>query len=449
MSRPRARPLLSTLEGMIGAVGTAPAVPVTLAPDPATLGHLADSGHSHTVAEVATLAGSSVRQTLAGPFVPVDAGALVAGGLAGELGAQVRRGSAVLASAAVGVHATKGTWVTTTPLDQAAVNELAPDYRQFVVPPGSVSGPTGPLTVTQPFTLSPGARDGVARPRDGATDGDGVRRRARRPPGGGEGVGCGARRRPAVGRGVAHLLRSAQSPRPGGQACAPGRGGGGAGGVGPRSHLPLRPAGGPRGRPHHPSGHARPALRAGPSGRRQRSHGAPRRDHPVDVGAVPAAPCARRGGPARPASPARWRATGGGDRRGPVHRRPPPGGGVEPVVDPETAGGVGRVRGRPQRPAAGPVGPLRHHPAHRRHRQRAHHAAAQHVVSGDGGGAAHERQAPVPHGRPPVPGPSARPRRCRARRGGRASRRCAPSITPPTPSTSTCRRGPRATSRST
>jgi len=146
---------LSALEGLIGAIGTAPTVPITLAPDPATLDHLADSGHNHTVSEVATLAGSSARQTLSGPFVPVDAGGLVAGGLAGELGAQVRRGSGALASAAVGVHATKSTWVTTTSLDQAAVNQLAPDYGHFVVPPGSVSGPTGPLTVTQPFTLSP------------------------------------------------------------------------------------------------------------------------------------------------------------------------------------------------------------------------------------------------------------------------------------------------------
>ena len=70
MSRPRAPAALSTLEGMIGAVGTAPAVPVTLAPDPASLGHLADSGHGHSVAEVATLAGSSVRLTLAGPSCP-------------------------------------------------------------------------------------------------------------------------------------------------------------------------------------------------------------------------------------------------------------------------------------------------------------------------------------------------------------------------------------------
>jgi hypothetical protein len=141
------------LESLIGAVTGSPTVPVTLAPDAATLDHLAASGHAHTVSEVAAMSGSSVRQTLSGPFVPVDATALVGGGLPQELNAQLRRGGAVLASSAV--RATKGTWVARTPLDQAAVDQLAPDYGHFVVPPGSVSGPTGPLTVTQPFTLTP------------------------------------------------------------------------------------------------------------------------------------------------------------------------------------------------------------------------------------------------------------------------------------------------------
>ena len=153
---------LSTLEGLLGAIGSSPAVPVTLVPDPATLDHLAGSGHAHTVSEVATLSGSSARQTLSGPFVPVGGGALVGGSLAGELTAQLRRGAGVLASPAVGVHATRGTWVTTTALVQAALDQLAPDYGHFVVPPGSVSGPTGPLTVTQPFILSPATGTGAS-----------------------------------------------------------------------------------------------------------------------------------------------------------------------------------------------------------------------------------------------------------------------------------------------
>jgi hypothetical protein len=146
---------LGTLEGLLGALSAAPAVPVTLAPDPATLDELVVSGHGHTASEVAALSGSPARQTVAGPFVPVDAGALVGAGLPGELTAQRRRGGDVLGAPGIGVHATRGTWVARTALDQAAVDQLAPDDPHLVVPPGSVSGPTGPLTPTQPFTVAP------------------------------------------------------------------------------------------------------------------------------------------------------------------------------------------------------------------------------------------------------------------------------------------------------
>jgi len=147
---------LSVLEGLLGAIGGA-AVPVTLVPDAATLEHLAGEGRTHTVSEIATLSVSSVRETLAGSFVPIDATALVDAGLPGELGAQLRRGGQVLGSPQVGVHATRGTWVTTSALDQATIDQLAPDYAHLVVPPNAVSGPSGPLTVTQPFTLSSGS----------------------------------------------------------------------------------------------------------------------------------------------------------------------------------------------------------------------------------------------------------------------------------------------------
>ncbi|HVA04321.1 MAG TPA: DUF6049 family protein [Acidimicrobiales bacterium] len=146
---------LSKLEGLLSALAGAPLVPVTLAPDAATLDQLAVTGHGHTVGEVAGLSGSSTRQTLAGPFVPVDAGALVGAGLPGELAAQLQRGDDILGSGPIGVHATKGTWVARTPLDQDAVDQLSGEDAHLVVPPGSVSGPTGPLTVTQPFTLTP------------------------------------------------------------------------------------------------------------------------------------------------------------------------------------------------------------------------------------------------------------------------------------------------------
>jgi hypothetical protein len=140
------------LSSLVSTISAAPAVPVTLLPDPATLGLLADTGRSRDVAAVAALSSSPARQTVAQTFVPVDAGALVAAGAGGEVGAQVRRGAAVLS--ALGVHATAGTWVADGPLDQTALDALVPSFDHVVVPQTDVTGPEGPLTTTQPFTLT-------------------------------------------------------------------------------------------------------------------------------------------------------------------------------------------------------------------------------------------------------------------------------------------------------
>jgi hypothetical protein len=145
---------LATLEGLLGALGASPSVPVTLVPDPATLGRLADQGRAHIVSEVAALPAPATRQTLSGSFVPVDAGALVGAGLGDELSAQLRRGAQVLTSPAVDVRATGGTWVATAAVGQAGVDQLAPHYSHFVLPQSAVSGPVGLRTLSQPFTLA-------------------------------------------------------------------------------------------------------------------------------------------------------------------------------------------------------------------------------------------------------------------------------------------------------
>ncbi len=148
---------VATLEGLLGALEGSPSVPVTLLPDPATLGRLAAGGRAHVVAEVATLSSSATRQTSSGPFVPVDAGALVNAGLSGELSTQVRRGEQVLASPDVDLHTTDGTWVATAPLGQSGVDQLAPQYPHVVLPQSAVSGPVGLRTLSQPFALSSGS----------------------------------------------------------------------------------------------------------------------------------------------------------------------------------------------------------------------------------------------------------------------------------------------------
>ncbi len=141
-------------ETLVSTVAAAPAVPMTLVPDPATLGVLADTGRNHDVAAVA----AAVRVCCPPDACP-DLRARRrrrprSGRRRREVGAQVRRGTAVLST--LGVHATAGTWVADTPLDQAALDDLSPTFSHVVVPQTGVTGPEGPLTTTQPFTLTSG-----------------------------------------------------------------------------------------------------------------------------------------------------------------------------------------------------------------------------------------------------------------------------------------------------
>jgi hypothetical protein len=141
------------LESAVNAVGASGAVPLTIVPDPATLQHLAGYGHARAVSAIAALSTSASRQTVASPYVPVDATALVDSGLPSELASEIRRGGQVLATPTIGVRSTPGTWVVTGGIDAATVAALAPTYGHLVVPPSAVSGPNGPLTISQPFTL--------------------------------------------------------------------------------------------------------------------------------------------------------------------------------------------------------------------------------------------------------------------------------------------------------
>lgn len=147
---------VARLQGLVDAVAGAGEVPLTLAPDPATLGRLGGAARARMTTAVAALAASPARQTLSQSYVPVDATALADAGLAGELRAQTRRAAQTLAATGTGVHASTGTWVAAAPLDQAALDLLAPVDGHMVVPQAGVTGPTGPLTTSQPFTLTSG-----------------------------------------------------------------------------------------------------------------------------------------------------------------------------------------------------------------------------------------------------------------------------------------------------
>jgi hypothetical protein len=147
----------AALSAVLGVLSSHPAVPLTLAPSPATVAALSSSSRPaarSALAAMEALAVSGGRQVLAGPYVPVDAGAVVSAGLGGELADQLRRGGETLAP----LHPSAGTWLASGPLDQAALDALGSlgDDR-LVVPASDVSAGFGPsLSTTAPFMLGAG-----------------------------------------------------------------------------------------------------------------------------------------------------------------------------------------------------------------------------------------------------------------------------------------------------
>jgi hypothetical protein len=163
---------LDTLSGLMNAItGPQSVVPLTIAPGPATVGVLAaDHGPRAraALASLVSLTDETDRETLCGPFVPVDANELVTTTTGGtsELARQVRRGAEVLATVP-GLRTadctTDNAWVTNGTLDPPALAALAAlGYTDIVVPPSAVAGPTPSTTPTRRFTLGSPSHPGNA-----------------------------------------------------------------------------------------------------------------------------------------------------------------------------------------------------------------------------------------------------------------------------------------------
>ena len=144
-------------------------LPMTLAVSPQSVLALAGSGHQRTVTALATLSSGSTVEVPAPGYVPVDATALVRGGVGSDLTLQVHQGTQVLRAA--GLHVTDptadptagggagATWIASGSMDSSALESLAAlGYRTIVVPEGSLrttsagsGGSTSPPeTVTTP-----------------------------------------------------------------------------------------------------------------------------------------------------------------------------------------------------------------------------------------------------------------------------------------------------------
>jgi hypothetical protein len=144
---------VAALSGLADAVASDPDVPMTIEPSPDSLEALrtGDARGRQVASAVSQLSALPNHETLAQSFVPVDASALVDGGLGSELPLQRRRADQVLAAQ----RPTTDTWVVDPSSATAPVATLTGvGVERLVVPPSAVDGgDCGVFTCTQPFRL--------------------------------------------------------------------------------------------------------------------------------------------------------------------------------------------------------------------------------------------------------------------------------------------------------
>ena len=153
---------LSAVAGTVAVIDSPvhQAVPLTLQVSGQTVGLVAGGPHTSVLTQLGQLAASpDVHQVTAAPFTPVDAAALVGGGLTSELAQQVTRGTQVVAGATGRPAPTAagglGPWITGDALDTATVNTLAADgYHQLVLPASDLTSAPADGSATQPFLLA-------------------------------------------------------------------------------------------------------------------------------------------------------------------------------------------------------------------------------------------------------------------------------------------------------
>ncbi len=151
---------VSALTATVASIATDhPTVPLTLQLSGQTLGVLADTGHTATLAQLTQLAADpDIHELTSAPFTPVDATALVDSGLGGELAQQVERGSEAVDAAtgrtAPAPGAGLGAWITGDPLDANTVGALADDgFQEVVLPADDLTSAPANGSTTAPFTL--------------------------------------------------------------------------------------------------------------------------------------------------------------------------------------------------------------------------------------------------------------------------------------------------------
>ena len=149
----------NALTEVASVLGTRNSLPLTLAPTPETLEALATSDSAADRDTAAALArAASGRQVPAATYVPVDLGAMIAGGLDAEVNAQLARGTSVV-SDVLDTTPDFGVRIVDERLDEAALAALkSQDVSRLVVAERALDPVRLPnnLTLTATFGISGG-----------------------------------------------------------------------------------------------------------------------------------------------------------------------------------------------------------------------------------------------------------------------------------------------------
>ena len=147
---------------MAGALATHRDVPVTLAVSPRTAVALEAGRTRAGVRALGQLTGLTGDEVLSEPYVPVNLAALSEAGIAGEIQAQLARGTQLLRQA--GLHPESGLWVdTASSFSQGDAGNLASGLQvagasHLVLNDGDLaSAGSSSLTFAQPFALDLGS----------------------------------------------------------------------------------------------------------------------------------------------------------------------------------------------------------------------------------------------------------------------------------------------------
>jgi hypothetical protein len=145
----------AALATLVGALGRHPDVPLTIVPSAETLTALSATSSTEDRElreELRTAIGA--RQVVSGPYVDIDAAAMLHDGLAEEVTTQLRSGSDALAATLAPARPDGRTWIADQPLDGLALAGLRDLGVDQLILREDLLAPTAlPFTLTRPASL--------------------------------------------------------------------------------------------------------------------------------------------------------------------------------------------------------------------------------------------------------------------------------------------------------